>query len=365
MLVVFGIIVLLHGLIHLMGFAKAFNFGNIDRALQPISKIAGIVWLFVAVLFTLLALLIFIKNPYWSVFALIAIVCSQVLILISWQDSKYGTIANALILVVAIAGIAQLKFRNNYYNDVQTIFLTKPTNELLTERDIEHLPFPIIKYLHYTRVIGKPNVFNFYANFNGLIRSKTSEWMDLQSEQYNAINIPSRFFFMDATMKHLPVAGYHCYKNGNASMDIRLLSISQVEHQAGNEMNEAETVTFFNDMCCLAPATLIDRRIKWTEADSTKVKAQFTINNITINAWLYFNVAGELINFTSENRYALMEDGTMKQLKWSTPLSNYKLYNGVKLASEAQLWYQYPGENFCYGRFTLKNVSYNLNSRLE
>ena len=47
-----------------------------------------------------------------------------------------------------------------------------------------------------------------------------------------------------ATMMRLPVAGYHCYKNGQALMDIRLFSLFKVQYQQGNEMNIAETVTF-------------------------------------------------------------------------------------------------------------------------
>lgn len=94
-------------------------------------------------------------------------------------------------------------------------------------------------------------------------------------------------------------------------------------------MGIAETVTFFNDMCCMAPATLIDPRIKWLETDDNKVRASFTNNGITIYAWLYFNEKGELINFISNDRYAA---DAGKNLPWSTPLKEYKEINGYRLA---------------------------------
>lgn len=59
------------------------------------------------------------------------------------------------------------------------------------------------------------------------------------------------------------MAGFHCFKNGEAYMDIRLLSIFKVEYQSGAVIVTSETVTFFNDMCVMAPAALIDKRIKW------------------------------------------------------------------------------------------------------
>ena len=57
----------------------------------------------------------------------------------------------------------------------------------------------------------------------------------------------------------LPVLGYHDYQNAKANMDIRLLGLYAVVKAKGDEMNKAETVTVFNDMCLMFPATLIDK----------------------------------------------------------------------------------------------------------
>jgi hypothetical protein len=64
----------------------------------------------------------------------------------------------------------------------------------------------------------------------------------------------------------------------------------------GPEMNRSETVTFFNDMCVLAPATLIDRSIRFQTFDDHSVGATFTHGNETITAMLSFNSQGELTN---------------------------------------------------------------------
>jgi hypothetical protein len=183
--------------------------------------------------------------------------------------------------------------------------------------------------------------------------------MPFTSEQYNFVNPAVRLFFMKASMKHLPVAGFHSYKNGIAFMDIRLLSLFKVQYQDGKEMGIAETVTFFNDMCCMAPATLIDNRISWTEVDSNIVNALFTNNGITISARLHFNAKGELINFISGDRYADTDDG-MKKLQWSTPLKDYKNINGYRLAGYADAVYKYPTSDLCYGNFRLTSIEYNV-----
>ena len=252
---------------------------------------------------------------------------------------------------------------NEYRNEVKIGLeeSNKTPNAVLTEAEIAYLPEPVRKYILYAGCIGKPTVNNFRVDFSGKIRDhKNPVWMELTSEQYNFIKTPTRLFYLDAAMKGLPVAGFHCYKNGVAHMDIKLLSIFEVEYLKGKEMNISETVTFFNDLCVMAPAALIDKRIKWLETVGNKVKASFTNNGITISAWLYFNEKRELVNFVSEDRSALVENGEMIKLKWSTPLRDYKEINGYRLASYAEAIYTYPDGDFTYATFTLKNAEYNL-----
>lgn len=143
--------------------------------------------------------------------------------------------------------------------------LEQQETSLLTEHDLMDLPAAVQKYIRFSGAVGKPKVTNFRVEFSGGIRRNAqSEWMQFQSDQYNFMHATTRHFFMKAIMKHLPVAGYHFYNDGNAYMDIRLFSCFKIQYQNGAKMDVSETVTFFNDMCCMAPATLIDKRIEWS-----------------------------------------------------------------------------------------------------
>jgi len=353
------LVLLIHGLLHLIGFAKAFNLYHARQFVQPISKLSGMLWLLAFLFCLIAALLIAFKNNYWWVLGFAAVVLSQILIIYVWQDAKFGTLANVVILLAAVIGYGNWSYYKKYATDVANALQQKSyfNNSMLTETDIAHLPEPVKKYIRYTGCIGKPKVNNFRIQFQGKIRKdEQSEWMPFSSEQYNFMNAPTRLFFMNAVMKKMPVAGYHAFHNGNAFMDIRLLSLFKVQYEDGSNMNTAETVTFFNDMCCMAPATLIDKRISWELTDSNTVKAQFTSNGITIAAHLFFNTAGELVNFTSSDRY---NTDAGKKLPWSTPLKNYRRINGYKLAGYAETIYTFPDKAFCYGVFETQNVQYN------
>jgi len=359
MRIAFLILVIIHGLIHLFGFVKAFGLSEVKQLTQHISASFGVFWLLAFIFFLMAAIMFAFKNSHWWWFGLIAVVASQILIVFFWHDAKFGSIANAIILIAVIIGYGTSGFYSKYQNDVKTGLLqtTYFPNSILTESDIQQLPEPVKKYLRYTGSLGKPKVNNFKIEFAGKIRKdEQSEWMPFTCEQYNFMETPTRLFFMKAVMKGLPVAGYHCFKNGNAIMDIRLFSIFKVQYLDGAEMDLSETVTFFNDMCVVAPPTLIDKRIKWLEVEGNKVKASFMNNNITVSAWLYFNDKGELINFISEDRYSA-DSG--KQYPWSTPLKDYQEIKGYKLAGNAEVIYSYPDRELCYGTFKLISIEYN------
>lgn len=364
MRIAFLVLLGIHSFIHSLGFIVAFKLASIKGLTLPVSKLMGIFWLIALFLLLYAAVLFAFKNSYWILYGLCGIIISQIVIINSWQDAKFGTIANIIILPVILLAYSGWNFNNQYKTQVTDGFrqLDSQPESLLTEDSINYLPEPVKKYLHYTNSVGKPEIENFRIEFRGKIRKNNqSEWMPFRSEQNNFIETARRLFFMNATMKHLPVAGFHSFKNGHAFMDIRLLSLFKVQYQSGKEMGKAETVTFFNDMCCLAPATLIDKRIKWLETNGNQVKASFTVNHITITAWLHFNDKGELINFVSDDRYAFEKDNVMKKIPWETPLKNYREINGYKLATHAETIYKYPEGDLVYGVFNISSVQYNCN----
>lgn len=359
---IFPILLILHGAIHLMGFAKAFNYALIENIHSVISKPVGILWLLTCILFLVAGISLLANTDWWHWLTFVAVLLSTILIISVWKDAKYGTIANIIILAGAIIGYGTASYYGWYQKEVR-LGLNQNSDyqtSLLTEADLVNLPEAVRNYIRYTGSVGKPKVENFKIEFTGNIRkNEQSAWMPFSSEQYNFMESSKRMFFMKAIMKGLPVAGFHYFKNGDAFMDIRLLSLFKVQYQAGKEMGIAETVTFFNDMCCMAPATLIDKRIKWLASDSSKVQAEFTNNGISISAWLYFNKKGELINFVSDDRFAVGENGSMKQIRWSTPLKEYREVDGHKLACYADLVYSYPEGDLCYGTFSLRHIKYN------
>ena len=255
-----------------------------------------------------------------------------------------------------------MNFLNKYKTEV--LKRLKPLNDdvpILTMEDLDLLPAPVQKYLIYMGAVGKPKIQNVRAVFKGSMkRNKKSGWMAIKSQQYNFFEEPSRFFYIRAKMFGIPFDGLHVYAGNTATMQIKVASMFQVVDAFGEKMSHGETVTVFNDMCFFAPSTLISKNIEWETIDSLTVKAKYTNDKITVSAILKFNIKGELIDFISDDRYYCEDGKTYLSYKWSTPIMQYKDFDGRKVPTYGEaVWHiPYEGE-FCYAKFDLKEIEYN------
>ena len=254
-----------------------------------------------------------------------------------------------------------MNYLKSFKANVKKRLKTISDPQILTLEDIQQLPEPIQKYLIYVGAVGKPKIQNVRAVWSGnMKRTLKSGWMKINPQQYNFFEEPARIFYIKSKVMGIPFDGLHLYAGAEATMQIKVASMFQVVDAFGEKMSHGETVTVLNDMCFLAPATLISKNIQWETIDSQTVKAQFTNDNITVSAILKFNAQGELIDFISEDRFYCEDGKTYLSYKWSTPIKDYIEIEGRKVPSCGEaIWHiPYEGE-FCYAKFDLKEIEYN------
>ncbi len=134
-------LILIHGLIHFMGFSKAFGLADMKQLSIPISKPIGLLWLVTALLFVLSATTFHFKSGVWMYTCIIACVLSQVIIVLSLKEAKYGTIANGILLLIALLSLTTRLFEQSY-KDIEFVFV----NDCTQDRSIEVLQNVIKDY---------------------------------------------------------------------------------------------------------------------------------------------------------------------------------------------------------------------------
>ncbi len=100
MKIVLIILLVLHGAIHLMGFVKAFDILPIKQMNEPISRAFGVIWLLTCLLCLTCVLMMLLNAKGWLVVGITATLISQTLIILSWKDAKFGTVANVIIAAI-------------------------------------------------------------------------------------------------------------------------------------------------------------------------------------------------------------------------------------------------------------------------
>ena len=334
--VIIVLVLVVHALIHVMGFAKAFGFAELPQLQIPISRPMGVLWL-AAALLALVAAIAFAMDARWFwIVGAFAAVASQVVIIASWGDARFGSIANAVLALLALMAFCTNgpgSLRERYERAVATCLSRDAARAPVAEGDLAALPAPVQRYLRQAGVIGEPRVRNFRAHFKGRIRSSaTSVWMPFVVEQVSGDGPAERLFYMRATMYGIPVVAYHHYIGAHAAMQVKVAGLVPMVNASGPVMDQAETVTLFNDMCLLAPSTLLDHGIVWGAVRGDTVNAVFTNAGHTISADLVFDATGALVDFVSDDRTALAPDGkTLIHMRWTTPVSGYREFGGRRL----------------------------------
>lgn len=361
----FVALVAVHGLIHFMGFAKGYGLAEVEGLQQPISRGMALVWLFAAIGFLATAALLVVTPRYFWMAAVPAIVLSQIAIVTSWGDAKFGTLANLIILVPVALSIADLRsssLRSRFDRDVQTEFAERPAAAVVTDGDLQGLPPLIETYLRRVGVVGHPRVHDFVVRFRGEMRNgRDARWMKMRAEQHERFGEqPARLFLMHAAMFGVPFDAYHHKLGPTATMEVKAASVFPMVDARGAEMDQSETVTLFNDMCLMAPAALLDADVAFNTVDAHTVHATFANAGITIHADLIFNDDGDLVNFVSYDRYMTSDGKTMEKYPWSTPIRDYRDFGGMRIAAHGEAVWTMPDGDFTYGRFNIEELRYNV-----
>lgn len=235
-------------------------------------------------------------------------------------------------------------------------------NAPLTEADLAALPAPVQRYVRASGAIGRPRPRSMRLDMDAvMIRKPGGPGMPATSSQVNVFDRPSRLFLMKARMFGLPVRALHLYRGEDATFQVRVASLVNMVNVRGDEISSSETVTVLNDMCAFAPGALADPRLTWGAIDERTAGVTFTNGSRCVTATLVFNDLDELVDFWSDDRPE-GGDGHFVPARWNTPLSDYRVIDGLRLPTRGSAAYARPDGPFTYGEFTLRSIVYDVDA---
>lgn len=381
---IFAVLLAIHGVIHFVAAAKAFRYTGLLELSRPITREMSILWLAAGGLLVGAALIAFLWPRNWWTVGGVAVIASQAAITSASSPTWVaGTAVNLIILAAvshAFLTSGPWSYRARFEQDIDRHLHQSIDAGTVTDEQVGQLPAAVQRYLRVVGAVNVPGVWNYRIRFRGRIRSSPgAPWMPFTAEQQSFTDPPARFFLMHAHMGGVPIEAFHRFVDGHATMQVKIAGVYPLVDARGDVMDRSETVTLFNDMCLLAPATLIDPVITWEPVDANTVRAHFHTVAQTITATLSFGSDGLLTNFVSDDRSRASADGkTFTGLRFSTPVRWYTplghFVDGgrpsgnsenseVRLAVYGDARWSLPDEEFTYAEFEMLSVEYNVPAR--
>ena len=155
-----AVLLAVHGLIHLMGFAKAFGYAKLPQLTQPISREMGLLWLAAGLLVVASAAMMVARPRGFWIVGGVALVMSQAVILSAWRDAWAGTVVNVvLLLAVAHGWFTKGRELPGTVRARRRVGPRAAARGAYDHRGRPHtLPEPVRRYLRATGVVGQPRV---------------------------------------------------------------------------------------------------------------------------------------------------------------------------------------------------------------
>ena len=362
--IVFAGLLILHGAIHLVGFGSAWNLGTgsalSGKTLFVLTgtrgKIVGILWLIACILLMLAATLYLLRKENFWIVAVISIALSQTLIILYWQDARFGTIANLIALAVVIVSAATSQFNASVREESGRIIEAAVDRPIVvSDEEIRTLPSVVQRWLRYTKIVGKKSKNVVHLDQQGAMRTKPeSKWMMFEATQCFSINPPA--FIWHANIHAalaIDIMGRDLFENGKGNMLIKPLGLFTSANSSGAEIDEGTLIRFMAEMMWFPQAAVSDY-LTWEQIDDHHASVTMRVHETVATGIYSFGDDGHVTGFEAQ-RYGDF-DGQFRRETWSITVESQKVIGGVPIGNKSSVTWKLSKGNFEWLKLEVTNI---------
>ncbi len=354
----FIILTSLHGLIHLLGWVKAFDLAQLPQFTHPISRPPGILWLLTALLWIATALLLLFHRNIWWMLAATALLLSQALVLMYWQDAKYGTIANLIILIGIAWGFGNWSFNRMVTQDIEAMMSKSGSaDNRMSRNEVSLLPPIVQKWVLGSGMIEKQNPQSVHLYQKGTLKtSPEGKWLSVEAEQWFTLESPGFVWHAKVGSGSLtPFSGRDKFVDEKGSMLIKLFSLLPVVDAEDQNIDKGAALRFLAEMVWF-PSAALTLPIKWEELSTLTAKATMRLRDFSVTGTFTFNEKGQVTRFEAPRYY----QQTNKTEFWVVEIdeNSYTSMAGFQVPTRAKLTWRLPEGDFTWYRLSIEKIEY-------
>jgi len=356
-----AVILLMHGLIHLMGFVKGFGLADIKELTLPISKSSGFLWLLTTVLFLVTLLLFLLKRDNWWMVGSLAVVMSQILIFTAWHDARFGTLANVIVLIGVLIGAGTWQFNRMVRSEVSS-FMPSSLSANIPVRDsaIALMPPVVQKWLKRSGIIGKETIQTVHLYQSGQMRTKPdARWMSFEAEQWFRIEDPG--FIWKAKVSApvgLKMIARDQYKDGKGHMLIKLASLIPVADVQNMETDQGSLLRYLAELAWF-PSSALEPYLRWEEVDSLTAKVTMTYGGIEASGICRYTQEGDMVSFEARRYYDRKEGATLEDWFIEVDPDGYREFAGIRIPAKSSVTWKLKEGDLRWLELEITEVKYN------
>ncbi|MEX2511292.1 MAG: DUF6544 family protein [Cyclobacteriaceae bacterium] len=304
-------------------------------------------------------------NRYAGIFGFVAMIISQILIFYFWQDAKFGTIPNLIILITIIFSYANVKFEALVEEEKTNILLKSNMENLgtLSAADVKGLPDAVKKWLVNSGAIGKKMMINGKIVQKALMKTKPEQedWKIATAIQYCVIDEPALIWTVDLKMNpFLRLKGRDKFQDGKGEMLIKMNSLVNVVHETGEKIDEGTIQRYLGEMVWF-PSLAVSPYVSWEELDGLSARATMTFKNTTGAGTFYFKENGDFIKFVAL-RFMENKPGAEKK-EWVLTVDEYGVFDGIKVPSKMKATWNLENGDWTWLDLEILKIQYNINPK--
>jgi hypothetical protein len=368
-----ALLLLVHGVAHLVGFRAAFwpAIDSLPNSASPLAgKVWGVLWFLLALAFLACAALLVARSANFIALALAATAASLAMCTLFWPDAKIGLFINlALLVVLALFSRGSSRHLANTFEDElrgASLATSAEPGELVEERSLASLPEPVQRYLRFMGVVGKPRDVSLRASFKARFRLDPGEWRECEVLLYDTrlrLSRVARVFYMQLSLKGLlSVTARDTYLQGQGRMRVKAFDWVPIVDGRGYELDVGELVTYLNDAVLMAPSLLLGPETSWTALDAQSFAVTLRDGALSVTARVWLDERGAPKDFSTTDRFFDGPDGKRARTEWRTPVSGWQDAFGRKLPTRAQAVWQLASGPFAYADFEIDpaRIAFNV-----
>lgn len=365
---VFSLLLLAHGLIHLLGFVKEWRMAAVGqftgKTLVPISgssaKIAGLLWLLAALIFVAAAAAYFLKKENWWMFAATGLLLSQALIVVYWPDARFGTIANVIVLITALPAFGAWRFEQKCRRELAE-FTAKaaPGQQTLTPERLAGLPPIVQQWLRHSGAAGKPIARTVRLRQTGEMRTQPDgKWIPFEAQQWFTTDPPG--FYWKAVVDGGPLmrmTGRDRYADGHGEMFIQLYSLFNVADASGPETDQGSLLRYLGEAAWFSGVATLDY-IRWEAADSLSARATMTWGGVEATGTFHFDANGDMTGYEAD-RYMSGPGGGATLERWAIRMTGYREFHGVRIPCLGEVTWKLKTGDYTWLKYEIVEIAYD------